>query len=168
MFKVRKLGYRPWPVTVTLMDCNESGEVTELKQTFVGHFAMLPEKEITAISDQVFGSEEKTGDDSAPAPKPLSETLSEMLEKNAKFFCKMLVGWGKEVVDENKTPIPFSAEALTTIVTGPDGIAFSAGINRAIFEFRHGIKPELEKNSPASPVDGPKTAEAEASETASS
>lgn len=162
MLIVRKLPHRPWPVTVTLMNCSESGEVTELRQTFVAHFAVLSEEEITAASDSVY----KTGDGSVtePAEKPLFEVL----KKNAEFFCKMLVGWGSEVVDESLKPIPFSAKALTAMVTGPDGVAVSTGINRAIFEFRHGLKPELAKNSLASLVDGPKTAEAEASETASS
>lgn len=148
------------------MDCSDDGEVTELKQTFVAHFAVLSEEDIQAVSDSVFSPKKTTGDDSPP--EPADKPLSEVLKKNAEFFSRMLVGWGKEVVDEKEKPIPFSAGALTAMVTGADGVAFSAGINRAIFEFRHGLKPELAKNSPASPVDGQKTAGAEASETASS
>lgn len=167
MFQVQKLSYRPWPVVVSQWVCDESsGEVAELKSTFVARFKVMSEEEIAAAHDAVF---KVSADESADVPaQAAAEPLAVALRKNAAFFGDVLVGWGPEVVGGDRQPLPYSREALVALVTGPDGLAVSSGLNHALTQLRYGLRPELAKNSPASPVDGPKTAGAEASETASS
>lgn len=76
-----------------------------------------------------------------------------VLRRNAAIFSRVLTGWGAEVRDENGASIPYSAEALSALVTGPDGRAVSVGINEALGQIRFGVAPQ--KNDATSPVPGP-------------
>lgn len=156
MLKVRKLDYRPWPVTVTLQECIEAtGEVKEVSNTFIAHFKPFTEQDLKAAREEAVAAH--------PAPAGVEEDqlpLALMLQRNATFFALLVRGWGKEVVDEAGQPIPYSAEMLASLVTGPDGIPISAGLNAAIFQIQYGLAPQ--KNSGTSPSPGPSAGEGEA------
>lgn len=157
-FIVRKLKFRPWPVTVAQQDCAADGTVTQTESTFVGHFAPFTEEQFQALAD--------AGDAAYPVPPKVdgepkkSRDMKDMLARNALIYAGLLVGWGAEVRDEGDQPLPFSAEALTALIVGPDGLAISTGLNKALDEIRFGMAPA--KNLPTSPAPGPAPAAVEA------
>lgn len=148
-FKVRKLTYRPWPVTVKLLESDAMGVVTETEQTFVGHFKALSEAKHQSIIEAL----------DAEYPLPAGQERPDMptvLRRNADYFSRLLAGWGPEVADEDGTPLLFSVEALSAMITGPDGLAISAALTRAANELRFGVAPA--KNSLTSPAPGESSA----------
>lgn len=148
MFKIRKLNHRPWPVTVTALECDEAtGEVLAIEQKFIAHFKPFSESEFMKIRDAAQAS--------VPLPEGVdvdSPPMEITLARNAALFARIICGWGPEVTDESGQPVPYSTEALSELVTGPDGIAFSAGLSQALMEVRFGIAPA--KNSKTSPMPG--------------
>lgn len=163
MFTVRKLKYRPWPITVALQMLGEDDEVVEHKHTFIGHFAPFSEEKFKAVWDEVSAAKKdavanETGDvEHVEEPKG-APALHEVLQRNAVVFSRILVGWEK-VRDEEGADIPFSHEALTAMVTGPDGLAISAGISNALHEIRFGKVGVKNSNTSAKP--GPNAGAAE-------
>lgn len=157
---VRKTTSRAWPATVAMLVCDEAtGEVTETKQTFIAHWKAFTEDDIAAAralartqhpAPAAFAAVEEA-DDWAKLPVAL------LLKRNAAVFRQLLCGWGSELRDESNTPIPFGAEALTALVTGPDGLAVSRGLSDALGQLRFGTAPE--KNSAPSPSLGPDAGE---------
>ena len=154
-FTVRKTAHRPWPVSITLLDSDDAGNVKEVVNTFVGHFRPFTEDEFDAAYKAAIAA--------YPVPERADVTDTEktdeqtpikiVLLRNAAIFSELMVGWGAEVRDEQGQSIPFSAAALTALVTGPDGLAVSRGINAAISQFRFGYAPA--KNDLTSPAHGP-------------
>jgi hypothetical protein len=144
-FKIRKLDHRAWPVTVTFQECDAQGVVTEVEQTFVAHWKPVTEKERKAITAAV--------DSAHPLPEgdPRYD-IDALLARNADYFARLVVGWGPEVLDETGAPKSFSATALTALITGTDGLAFSSALVRADNEIRYGLAPL--KNSKPSPAPG--------------
>lgn len=149
MFRYRKIDYRPWPVTVALLLCAEAtGAVEEVAKTFVAHFRPFTEEGYQAAIE--------AAREAVPLPAGMLEAdmpLALGLRRNADLFARLICGWGGEVRDEAGEAIAFSPAALAELVTGPDGMAVSAGINRALTELRLGIAPQ--KNSLTSPPPGP-------------
>lgn len=150
MFKVRRLAYRPWPVTISLLQCNEAnGTVSAVENTAVFHFSPFTEEEFQANRKEVLEKFELSDNDGSTDNLPMEEVL----RFNAELFGRIIVGWGQEVQDENGAPVPFSKEILAGMITGLDGSPISAGINKAITEIRFGVAPV--KNSKTSPEPGP-------------
>lgn len=169
-FTLRKLKYRPWPVTVKLLEGNEAGEVSESEFTFVLHFKPFSEAEFKDALEATEASEASEAEKALPtnddkttvadaepvaatdSEKPVERPIAQLLEKNSKLFVRLTEGWGK-VLTEDGSPAPYSPEALRALVRGPDGLAVSAGIHRALNELRFGIAPA--KNLPTSAAPGP-------------
>lgn len=143
-FTPRKLAYRPWPVTVTYQECDDAGQVSEIKQTFVAHFIPFSEEKIEELIAEA--------NKKHPAADEGSVSLATQLLRNGYVFSSLIVGWGKEVRDELNKPIPFSPELLCSWVTGHDGMLITNGINVALGQIRFGHAPE--KNSKTSPEPG--------------
>lgn len=143
MFYVKKIDYRPWPVTVVQRVCDTVGNVVESENTFVAHFKPFSEAEFVAIVDQV---------DADLNIELADRTLSDNLERNARLFPELIVGWGDEVRGEFGNPLPFTRDLLAEMVTGSDGLSISIAINKAIEEIRFGIGPR--KNLTTSPQPG--------------
>lgn len=144
-FRIRQTSYRAWPVTVLLQECDAQGVVAETRQTFVGHFKAFAEAQHQAMIEAL----------DARYPLPAEQDrldLPTVLRRNADYFGQLLTGWGPEVTDDGGTPLPFTAEALTAMITGPDGLAISAALSRAVSEIRFGVAPA--KNSLTSPAPG--------------
>lgn len=160
MFVPRKLRHRPWPITVTLQELGADGEIVEVQHTFIGHFRAFSEAEYKALIDELNGvtpvADGAAAEPAEPAKTPADMPLAEILKRNARLFGDLLVGWG-EVEGEDGLPIPFDSEALAAMVTGPDGLAISAGINTALMEIRFG--KAAVKNSQTSAKPGPGLAE---------
>ena len=164
-FTVRKIAYRPWPITVTLMEADAAGVVHEVENTFIGHFGAFSEDEFEKIM--------KASESAVPAPtvpgveamdvKDVPLPISVVLRRNAAIFSHVLVGWGQEVRDEHGASIPYSEETLFDLVTGPDGRAVSIGINAALAQIRFGVAPQ--KNVETSPAPGPETGAGETAQT---
>ncbi|MCX7172434.1 MAG: hypothetical protein NT159_00525 [Proteobacteria bacterium] len=144
-FTVRKTQHRKWPVIVKKQDSDDAGEIVDVESKFIAHWAPFTEADIEAAID---AAEKKYPLAKGVAEIPLSITLA----RNAHIYSKIIVGWGKEVLGEDKQPIPFSPQELAAIVTGADGYQVSQGLNRARFEMLYGAARE--KNSPASPAPG--------------
>ena len=150
---IRKLKHRPWPVTIKRQICDEDGTVSEVENTFVAHWKPFTEDDLQGIFD--------AAEQAVPAPKsPGSDQadvanlkLREVLARNALIFPQLIVGWGPEVLDEDGQPLTYSTEELAALITGPDGMAISAGLNTAMSEIRWGVAPA--KNSSTSPTAGP-------------
>lgn len=142
-YVVRKSGHRAWPVTFTLIECDDAGNVTEAESGFVAHFRRFTEAEYEGIVKRAVGED-------ARAPEDMQ--MPEILARNARIFGELMTGWSA-VAGEDGAALPYSAEALAGLVTGPDGQAVSAGIHQAIAQIRFGIAPR--KNSNASPAPGP-------------
>lgn len=155
MFTLRKLKHRPWPVTVKLLEADETGEVKEVEFTFVLHFSPFTEAEFRVAHDETVGQDAPVADGAKAADRPIAL----LLEMNSKLFARLVEGWAK-VNDEAGNPVPFSAEALRALIVGQDGLAVSAGIQRALSELRFGLAPA--KNSPTSVVPGQSPVAAEA------
>jgi len=151
-FTVRKLAYRPWPVTVALFEADDAGNVSEVKNTFVAHFKPFTEDEFEALRQAANAAHPAAPDSLAPDPDE-NTPMPIVLRRNADLFCGVIVGWGPEVRDEHGVPLPFSPAALSALVTGPDGAAVSVGIHKAIVQIRFGAAPE--KNVETSPAPGP-------------
>ncbi len=155
-FKVRKLDYRPWPVSVKFRECNETtGEVTEAPQVFIGHFVPFSEADIKRQRLEIFGDELDAGYKASLATMPSAEYA----EKETQFFAGLMSGWS-EVRDESGAEMPYSAAALRELTTGPDGPVVRRALNDAVVEIRFGLAPA--KNSGASPAPGPSPAAVEA------
>lgn len=150
-FTLRKLKHRPWPVTVKLLEADEAGEVKENEFTFVLHFKPFTEAEFKVAFEAVNAEQAPVDDGQKP--------VALLLEKNSKLFASLVEGWGK-VNDEAGNPVPYSPEALQALVTGPDGLAVSNAIQRALTELRFGVAPA--KNLPTSAVPGPSPVAVEA------
>lgn len=150
-YVVRKLNYRPWPVALVFQDCDPAtGDIVEVEQKFIGHFSPFSEEDFDRIVAENKG---ESGEANAPT--------SAVLAANAKIFGQLLVGWSG-VEDEKRKPLPFSAKRLSELVTGPDGLVVSAGINRALLEIRYGAAKV--KNSNTSDASGQTPASASAAE----
>lgn len=150
-FKVRKLDYRPWPVTVSLQECNEeTGDVIELDQRFIGHFRPHTEAEIQSIRRGIFGDESSDEGKARIANMHVDDYA--LLE--ARFFARLLCGWGAMFAEDGTTPLPYSEAALIALATRLDGPAVRRALNVATNEIRWGIAPL--KNAKTSPVPGPK------------
>ena len=174
-FIVRKTKYRAWPVTVKQQQCDDAGEVTETESTFVAHWAPFTEEEIEELIKKA-NKKHPSPKVKVPAPLPPvgvgRELVGEFIEeegpvpmsvtfrRNAFLFGEIMVGWGSEVKDEAGQAIPFSKDVLASLVTGPDGLAVSTGLHRALLEIRFGVARE--KNSLASPAPGVSSVPAEA------
>ncbi|WP_306603936.1 hypothetical protein [Azonexus sp.] len=158
-FAVRKLKHRPWPVTVTLQSANADGDIVETEHKFIGHFAPFSEKEykalVEALKAPVPVAEQPTTNDQVAAEL----AIADVLERNAKLFSRVLVGWEK-VEDESGQPLPYSHDELHAMVTGPDGLAISNGFGRAISEIRFGGAAAKNLNTSVEP--GQKSGAAEA------
>lgn len=145
-FKVRKTAYRAWPVTVLLQEGDAAGNVIEVAQRFVVHFRPFTEAEHQDIVDAL--------EKAFPLPEGKERHgIDIALQRNAEYFFRLLAGWGAEVTDESGQPIPYSAEALADLVTGPDGLAVSAGLVRAVNELRFGVAPEKNSSPSVAPGD---------------
>ncbi len=148
-FTVRKTTFRRWPVSITVLESDAAGNVQQVVSTFVGHFRPFTEGDFDAAYKAAI----------AQFPRPEGAETDEntpikvVLQRNAAIFGALMVGWGDEVRDEQGQSIAFSTEALAALVTGPDGLAVSKGINAAISQFRFGYAPE--KNALTSPTPGP-------------
>ena len=156
MLKYRKIAHRPWPVSVTLAECDEaSGDVAESEHVFIGHFKPFTEADLLAARLDVFG------DESDPAVKQAQDAMpvAEYAVQEARFFGGLMCGWS-QVADEAGHPVPYSAAALQGLCTGPDGAAFRRGFNRAVSQIRFGVAPA--KNAVTSPSPGPTPAPGEA------
>lgn len=167
-FTLRKLKHRPWPVTVKLLEADEAGEVKENEFTFVLHFKPFTEAEFKVAFEAAHAEQAPPDAEKVlvaePVPvadseKPVDRPVALVLEKNSKLFARLVDGWGK-VLTEDGPPAPYSPEALHALVTGPDGLAISAGILRALTELRFGVAPA--KNLPTSAAPGPSPAAVEA------
>lgn len=160
MFVPRKLRHRPWPISVTLQELGADNQVVEKTSTFIGHFKPFSEGEYKALVDEINGvsppPEEAEAAPAEPVKPPADLALAEVLERNAKLFGSLLGGW-EQVNDEDGNAMLFSTEALAAMVTGPDGLAISAGINTALMEIRFG--KAAVKNSQTSAKPGPGLAE---------
>jgi hypothetical protein len=176
--KVRKSASRHWPVRVALQECDAAGVVNEVEQTFVAHFKPITEADRQALIDEL----DAACGASATAEAVLAEvrtiigadgagdardvlmrvaaalrrmgdlTTEESLKRNAMYFERLVVGWGDEVRGEDDKPIPFSAEVLRELITGPDGNAISRGLIDADNQIRYGVAPR--KNASTSPAPG--------------
>lgn len=156
MLKFRKLDYRPWPVTVAFVTCDEdTGAVAELEQTFVAHFMCFAEADLLRIRREIFGDEANEVNQKRLADMPVAEY--EQLE--ATFISNLVIGWSK-VADEGGASVPYGAATLRAMCTGADGAAFRRGFNRAISQIRFGVAPA--KNVETSPSPGPTPASVEA------
>lgn len=155
-FTLRKLKYRPWPVTVTLVESDEAGVVSENKLVFVVHFNPLSEADIKAAFDEEVGEEKLAagGDDA----KPVERSVALILEKNSRLFARFICGWSK-VQDEEGVAVPFSPAALHALIVGPDGLAVSAGLQTALNELRFGLGAAKNSQNSVEPGQAPVPAE---------
>lgn len=159
MLTYRKLDYRPWPITVGFLVCDETtGAVTEVEQSFIAHFKPFTEADLLEARRKLFGDEVEAEDRQRIADMAVAAYA--VLE--AGFFAALMCGWA-QMTNEAGTPLPYSAEALTGLCCGPDGAAFRRGINRAVSEIRFGVAPA--KNAETSPSPGPVPAAVEAAST---
>ena len=157
MFKIRKIFNRPWPVTVTQNTCDLAGEITETQSTFVAIFKSFTEESLAALQKDAEGLFPATAKDGSPS-------INESMQRNAHVFAQVLEGWGPEVVDEEGVSVPFSTEALNSLVKGPDGVLISTGLFTALGQIRFGAAPA--KNAKTSPPLGPTPGAGEADSTA--
>lgn len=165
MFVPRKLGYRPWPISITLQDLDTNNEIVEETHTFIGHFRLFTEDEYKTLVDEINGvvppveGAEPPVEGAEPPPEvkpPENLVLAAVLKRNAQLFGNLMIGWS-EVRTKQGQEIEFSPETLTGLVTGHDGFAVSAGISLALTEIRFGRAGV--KNSQTSAKPGPGLAE---------
>lgn len=153
MFKIRRPQTRAWPVTVLLLSCcAASGAIVETAQTFIAQFKSFSEKEFAAAVEAANVAHPLAAGETSPS-------MALMLQRNAHLFAALIVGWDG-VNAEHGAPMAFSVAALTELVTGPDGVTLSRGINDALNQLRFGNAPE--KNSSTSPAPGGNSAPVEA------
>ena len=154
--KYRRLSYRPWPVTVAFLDCDEAtGQVAETEQSFIGHFNACTEADLLAARRTIFGNET----DKKVKARLDDMSVADYAALEAGFFARLMCGWSA-LTDEAGVVILYTEAGLAEICTGPDGAAFRRGINRAIAEIRFGMAPA--KNSSTSPAPGLASASGEA------
>lgn len=150
---IRKLNYRPWPVTVRLPVCDEAtGDTRHVEQTFILHFRPFLESEFAQLIEEA--------DLAYPQPadgKPLS--MSALLDRDARVFTRVVCGWNA-VMDEAGVPVPYSETGFAAWLTGPDGWVVNRGVSAAINELRLG---GTAKNAVTSLAPGPAPAAGEAS-----
>ncbi len=145
MFKIRKINHRPWPVTIALKTCDDDGEFSESQQVFIAHFRAFREADLI--------EHVKAAEAAHPTPDGGDELpVALLLRRNAHLFCALIEGW-RDIGDDEGAAIPYTPDALTALVTGPDGLAVSTGLNQAVAEIRFGIAPK--KIAPTSPAPGP-------------
>lgn len=155
MLKFRKLDYRPWPVFVTFLVCDEAtGAVAEAEQSFVAHFKPFTEDDLRTLRSSFFGDEAEAENKRRLADMPIADYA--VLESG--FFAALVCDWA-QVTNEAGTPLPYSAETLRELCTGHDGATFRRGFNRAVSEIRFGVAPA--KNVETSPSPGPVPASGE-------
>ena len=142
MYAARKINHRPWPVKVILQDFDGKA-IVESEHVFVGYFKAFSEDDFAQVLKQVDGN----GGDVAERLKSMS--LAESLERNARIFEQLMVGWA-EVMGGDGNPLPFSTGALRDEVTGPHGLAVSAAINVALAELRFGAASAKNSQTSAS------------------
>lgn len=142
-FTLRKLKHRPWPVAVKLLSSDDEGNVTEAGFEFVIHFKPFSEAEIKALSERTLEADKKPPAEGAETANA-ERSIADLLERNVQFFAPLIDGWSK-VNSEDGAPLPYTDETLHAMVTGPDGMAISAGIHAALRELRFGVAPA--KNS---------------------
>jgi hypothetical protein len=151
--KYRKLPYRPWPVTVKLQECDEdTGEVVDVPQTFIGHFRPFTEEDVLAKRLEIFGDETEPETTKRLGNMPVAEYA----KLEARFFQWLMCGWSK-MTDDADTEIPYTDAALFAFTTGEDGSLVRRALNTAANEIRYGWAPA--KNSKPSPVPGPDSSE---------
>ncbi|HYD79844.1 MAG TPA: hypothetical protein VEC06_08545 [Paucimonas sp.] len=124
MFIIRKTAPDEieWPVSVEMP---ASGGSTR-KYEFMGVFKRLNGDEKDALDKEIEAQAENDGS-------------VDWLEQYLTRTMKVMVGW-KDVVDENKEPLPYTRETLRAAVRAPSGAAFIAAVNRAIAQLEHGAK----------------------------
>ncbi|MCL2829987.1 MAG: hypothetical protein FWD77_04515 [Betaproteobacteria bacterium] len=154
-FTVKKIDFRPWPVTVLTHESDDAGNVSEREETFVCHFRPLGECNFEIIMQEV--------DRLHPMPKTAEEIEASIRSgvlvtalrqrREAEFWKRVVCGWGPEVQDEDGVSITFSSGVLTDLITGPDGPAIVRALSDALAQLRDGRAPE--KNLPVSPAPGP-------------
>lgn len=96
MFTVTEDHRFTWPVKVQLPSADKPGEFEV--QTFTGHFRLLPKERANELAGAMT-------DAATRGAAAIGE--QEMVQ-----IREVLLGWGDDVVDADKTPVPFSTEAL--------------------------------------------------------
>lgn len=150
-FRVRKIDYRRWPVTVALQECQDDGTVVETEHKFIGHFKRFDEDRLLAWRATIFGE----GTDADLAERARHRTIAEDGRLQARFYAGLMQGW-EEVLDADGQPKPWSVAALVELATGEDGPAVRLGLSHAILEIRFGLAAQ--KNVSTSPAPGPSPA----------
>jgi hypothetical protein len=153
-FKVRKLKFRRWPVSLAQRECQDDGSVADVDARFIGQFKPFSEAEVMAIRTEVFGA----GTDEEMAKDAEARTVAEQGGLEGDFYSRLMSGW-EGVTDEADQPIVFSTKTLKDLCTGPDGTMVRRGLATAILEIRFGIAPA--KNVATSPAAGPAPAAVE-------
>lgn len=149
MFKVRKLAYRPWPVNVSLLDCDpETARVTEQTHTFIAHWKPFSEIDLTKIRSRIYGDL----DDDALRAAAGERTVLENARLDVDFLAEFLAGW-EGVFDGDGAPIAFDRYALDALCLGDDGPAIRRALHASLNEIRFGVPAQ--KNSLTSPQPGP-------------
>lgn len=88
-----------WPVTVRYPDPDpaKAGEIAE--ETFKARFEEIPRDEAKRLQEEM-----------AALPYDKRE------EKEHELIIRVMTGWNEDVVDEGDQPIPFSGEALRSVL----------------------------------------------------
>lgn len=146
-FKVRKVQFRRWPVSVVLHDIDPAGQPVEITQSFVGHFLPFTEEDLRAAQKAINDGLE--GEEAQKAVAKLSQ--ADTARREAAFFALLMCGW-EEMFDEAGQPLAYSEEALARLCCGNDGPAVRRGLNGSILELRLGMAPA--KNDVTSPAPG--------------
>lgn len=155
-FKVRKLDYRPWPVTVKCPECQPDGSVIMLDQRFIAHFEVFDEADLLALRSEIFGGKNEAERDELAKKR----TSAEQAELEAQFLSRLVRGW-EAVSDDAGRPIPFSRDAVRGLCLDKvDGPVFRQGLSQAGMEIRFGMAPA--KNAEPSPAPGPSPSAGEA------
>lgn len=167
-FVARKTAHRSWPVTFILKEYDaESKEVRDQSVTVIFLWKLFNER----MFDQLMGDVNKRfplpvqqPEGEAQKAQPKEPTIAEALDRNAALFEQLIGGW-LDVIDDDGNALPFSAEELKALITGPDGLAITAGLSEALGQIRFGNAPR--KNSEPSPAPGQEQGAREAAPTSS-
>lgn len=117
-----------WPVNVRLP--TDGGEFALFR--FSATFRVLSE---TAL-DALLG---RAKDDATEPDIETGAPLAEVLARNADKFAQVVVGWAG-VKRSDGTTVAFTEAALRAQITGPRGVALSAGLWLALNEVRYGAR----------------------------
>lgn len=147
-FKVRKIQFRRWPVTLIGHECGDDGTVAEVNARFVGHFRPIDEAGVLALRAEVFGA----GDDEDLAAAARARTVAAQAALEGEFYGRLMCGW-EGVTGDDDQPLPWSEQAVQALCTGPDGPAARRALAAAVLEIRFGLAPA--KNAVTSPAPGP-------------